>query len=151
MLYCWLRINAITTNQIRQKSRLTSVDLYLKNCVFHHWNKTLSDVHSCSFHALSKYEKIISSHVWTEAIQGSVTTHWRATKQYLLFEFLWKWHNIKAKCPETLFHIRSTLLCLLCQCVVSFLFALRCIFPYSQPKHFISQTVVALMDRASDL
>ncbi len=35
---------------------------------------------------------------------------------------------LKAEGPETLFHTRSNLLCLLCQCVVSFLFALRCIF-----------------------
>ncbi len=36
--------------------------------------------------------------------------------------------SLKAEGPETLFHIRSNLLCLLCQCVVSSLFALRCIF-----------------------
>ncbi len=46
----------------------------------------------------------------------------------LLFEFLLKWLNLKAEGPETLFHIRSNLLCLLCRCFVSFLFALRCIF-----------------------
>ncbi len=137
-LYFWLRkyvnacpvatavsLPALTT--IRQKTRLTSVDLNLQNGV-PGWNKTLSDVYSCSFRALSKYEKTIGSRVWTEAIQWSVTTHWRATKLYLLFEFLLKWLNLKAEGPETLFHIRRNLLCLLCRCVVSFLFALRCIF-----------------------
>ncbi len=34
----------------------------------------------------------------------------------------------EAEGPETLFHIRSNLLCLLCRCVVSFLFALRYMF-----------------------
>ncbi len=96
--------------------------------MFRGWNKTLSDIYSCSFHALSKYEKTISSRVWTEAIQWSVTTHWRATKRYLLFEFLLKWLSLKAESPETLFHIKSNLLCVLCRCVVSFLFAMWCIF-----------------------
>ncbi len=36
--------------------------------------------------------------------------------------------SLKAEGPETLFHTRSNLLGLLCRCVVSFLFALRCIF-----------------------
>ncbi len=75
---------------------------------------------------LSTCEKTIGSDVWTEAIQWSVKTQWRATKRYFFFFF--KWLNLKAEGPETLFHIRSNLLCLLCQCVVSFLFDLRCIF-----------------------
>ncbi len=46
---------------IRQESRLTSVDFNLKNCVltsFPGWNKIRSDVHSCLFCALSKYERL---------------------------------------------------------------------------------------------
>ncbi len=39
----------------------TSVDLNLKNGVFHGGNKTLFDVCLCSFRALSKYEKMIGS------------------------------------------------------------------------------------------
>ncbi len=50
--------------QIRQKSRLTSVDFNLKNGVFRGWNKIISDVYSCSFRALRKYEKTIGSRVW---------------------------------------------------------------------------------------
>ncbi len=57
------------------ESRLTSVDLNSKNSVFRGLNKILSDVYSCSYRALSKYEKTIGSRVWTEAIQWSVTTH----------------------------------------------------------------------------
>ncbi len=77
---------------------------YTWKMVFCGWNETLSDVYSCSIHALSIYEKTIGSRDWTEALKWSVTTHWRDTKQYLLFEFLLKWHNLKA---ETLFHIRK--------------------------------------------
>ncbi len=47
--------------QIRQESRLTSVVLNLKNVVFRGRNQTLSDVYSCSFRSLSKYEKTIGS------------------------------------------------------------------------------------------
>ncbi len=61
---------AVSQAQIRQESRLTSVDLNLKNGVFPSWNKIRSDVHSCSFHAL--YEKIGSCATLTEAIQWSV-------------------------------------------------------------------------------
>ncbi len=61
---------AVSQAQIRQESRLTSVDLNLKNGVFPSWNKIRSDVHSCSFRAL--YEKIGSCATLTEAIQWSV-------------------------------------------------------------------------------
>ncbi len=55
-----------------------------------------------------------------KALQWSVTTCLRATKR---FEFI-KNDNLKA---DHLFHTKSNLLCLLCRCVVSFLFAPRCI------------------------
>ncbi len=83
--------------------------------VFCSWNKILSDVYSCSFHVSSKYGNL-SRHI--EEPQSGI---------YCL-NFLKKCHNWKSEGPETLFHIRSNLLCLVCRCVVSFLFALRCIF-----------------------
>ncbi len=60
---------------------------------FRGWNKIHSDDRSCLFHAItSKEEEMIGSHAaWTEALQRSVTTHERATKWYLLFEFCKNW------------------------------------------------------------
>ncbi len=59
-----------SSSWIGQESRFTSVDLISKNGVLHGWNKIRSDVHSCSFCALSKYEKTIGScAALTEAIQ----------------------------------------------------------------------------------
>ncbi len=54
----------------------------------------------------------------TEAQKLSVTTHWRATKLYLLFEFLKKWPDLKAE------------ICLIPKvtCSVSVLFSPWCIF-----------------------
>ncbi len=52
-----------------QESRLTSVDLSLKNGVFTSfcsWNKIPSDVHSCLFHAITSNIKRWSVHVTLE-------------------------------------------------------------------------------------
>ncbi len=61
---------------LSDKHRLTSVDLTWKMlCVlmsFCGWNKMPPDVHSCLFHALSKYEKMIGLHAaWTEVLAQS--------------------------------------------------------------------------------
>ncbi len=52
----------LSDKQIRQESIFTSVDLNLKTlCVLtflRGWNKLCSDVHSCSFCALKKLDKI---------------------------------------------------------------------------------------------
>ncbi len=90
------------------------------------WYKIPPDVHSSLFCALTSKEedKIGSRAAWTEALQRSVTTHSRATKPYLLFEFLKKYKNWKLR----LFHATSNLNCFVCRHIVSFLFAPRCTF-----------------------
>ncbi len=66
--------------QIRQESRLTSVDLNFKNCVYCRLSTVeikyvLIFIH-VYFMLLSKYEKMIGScAAWTEVLQWSVTTH----------------------------------------------------------------------------
>ncbi len=92
---------------------------------------------SCLFRVLSKYEKTISSHAaWTEALQWSVTSR-RVTKCYLLFEILAKWQNSKA---QSLFHTRSSLLCLVCRCVFSFHCVRTCVV---WERHCLSDTATA--------
>ncbi len=91
------------------------MNLNLKNSVFRGWNESLSGVYSWSFRALSAYEKTIGLCVWTEAIQWSVTTHWRATKGYSFKGIL-------------IFFISEVTCSVFSDGVVSFLFALRCIF-----------------------
>ncbi len=53
----------LSVKQTRQESKLTSGGLELEKwCVlmsFCSWNKIISDVHSCLFRVLSKYEKMI--------------------------------------------------------------------------------------------
>ncbi len=78
--------------QIRQDSRLTSVDLNLK--MFVYWClsmvkiKYISDVHPCLFHVLNKYEKTNGSFRlrWgnTVIFYDTLKSH----NMYLLFEFL---------------------------------------------------------------
>ncbi len=87
---------------------------------FHSWNKIPSDAHSCLFHALTSKEKEISSRAWTEELEWSDMTYWRATKWYL-FE------NDNFCNAETLFYSRSNLICLVCRCAVRVFFALQCI------------------------
>ncbi len=81
------------------------------------WNKILSNVYSCSFRALSKYERR-SVHVFELRQYRDLSRHIEEPQN----------DNLKAEGPKTLFHIRSNLLCVLCRGVFSFLFALRCIF-----------------------
>ncbi len=125
--------SAILCNkQTRQESYSIVSKLKLeKRCVLTSccgWNNIPSDVHSCLFYTVTsskEEEMIFLCGTWTEALQQSVTTHWRAmiNKQYL-FEFF-KWPHLKAK---TLFHTKSNLLCLVCWHVVSVLFSPQCIF-----------------------
>ncbi len=80
----------LSNRQIRQESRLTLVDLNLKNCVltsFCSWKKIPSDVHSCLFHAITskEEERIDSCAAWTEALQWSIRGYWRATKQFIVW------------------------------------------------------------------
>ncbi len=74
-----LVVHLLSYGRIRELSdfsRLTSVDLNLKNVYWPHWNKILSDVNSCLFHAItSEVEEMIGSRAtWTEVLQWYVTT-----------------------------------------------------------------------------
>ncbi len=117
---------AESQSQIRQESRLTSVDLNLKNGVFHGWNKIHSDVHSCSFHALSKYEKTIGSRAaWPEAIQWSVIKEPQNGIYCLNFSKNYKILNLRVLIPCFIPEVTCSVVC---RRIVSFLFALQCIF-----------------------
>ncbi len=71
----------LSNKQIRQESRLTLVNLNLKNGVY--WRLSavkikhlLMFIHVYLIHAVSKYEKMMGScATWTEPLQRSVTTH----------------------------------------------------------------------------
>ncbi len=43
--------------ELSDQEQINLMDVNLKNSVFRGWNETLSDVYSCLFRALSKYEK----------------------------------------------------------------------------------------------
>ncbi len=70
----------LSGTQTRQESRLTLVDLSLKNSVY--WclsavqNKIASDVRSCLFCAMTSKEEVMirSNAAWTEVLQRSVAT-----------------------------------------------------------------------------
>ncbi len=81
---------------------------------FRSLNKICSDVHSCLFCALSKYEKTIGSEVLR---YGDLSRHIKEQKKwYLKFEFLKIIPNLIA---VTMFNTRSNLLCLVCMLSVS--------------------------------
>ncbi len=106
----------LSDTQIRQESRLTSVDLNLKLVSFCFWNKhewTTEDI-------LSKYEKPLELR-HTSNLSWDVKEPQNARPIYCCNfsknDQIWKLR---------LFHTRSSLRCLVCQHVVSVLFALRC-------------------------
>ncbi len=101
----------------RQESRLTSVDLNLKNCV----------KHVLMFISSFKHEKTIDPRASsTGVIQWSVIKEPQNSRPFYclsLFKndiFLFN-KKLKAESPETLFHTRSNLLCLICWSVSSLL------------------------------
>ncbi len=68
----------LSNKQTRQESRLTSVDLNLKNCLltsFRSRNKIPSDVLSCLFCVITSKRWSMIDVAWTEVLQRSVTTH----------------------------------------------------------------------------
>ncbi len=69
-----------------------------------------------------------SVHVFELRQYSDLSRHIKEQQKFIYCLNFFKNDSLKAEGPETLFHTRSNLLCLLCQCVVSFLFALRCIF-----------------------
>ncbi len=83
------------TNTFRQENRLTSVDLTWKMlCVlmsFCGWNKMPPDVHSCLFHALSKYKKMIGLYAaWTEVLAQSKSQKFSYAFFHIRYPFLSK-------------------------------------------------------------
>ncbi len=64
--------------------------------------------------------------------------HISVTKCYLLFEILAKWQNSKA---QSLFHTRSSLLCLVCRCVFSFHCVRTCVV---WERHCLSDTATVM-------
>ncbi len=72
--------------------------------------------------------KRCSVHVFELRQYSDLSRHIKEPQNCIYCFNFFKNDSLKAEGPETLFHTRSNLLCLLCQCVVSFLFALRRIF-----------------------
>ncbi len=105
---------ALTTNQ---ESRLTSVDLNLKHGVFCGWSKIPSDVYSCLFRALSTYEKTIGSPVLLELKMKEPQNDIYCLNFFKNYK-IW---NLRVL-------IRYLVCCLVCRHIVSFLFALWCMF-----------------------
>ncbi len=119
------------TNTFRQENRLTWVDLTWKMlCVlmsFSGWNKMPSDVHSCLFHALNKYEKMIGLHgAWTKVLAQWVQSfrmhffvfvilsyqnacyRWENAENWTWLEFcLWRTKVSEAVCKHDWHNVRS--------------------------------------------
>ncbi len=120
----------LSDKQTRQERRLILVDLSLKNSVY--WclstvkNKIASDVRSCLFCAMTIKRKTWWVRMPLELrCYSDLSRHIKEPQNgiyclnFLQNEIIWKLR---------LFHTESNLLCLVCRCVVSFLFAPRCIF-----------------------